>query len=242
MKNQLSEKINYVTKRIVSMKKSFIILLLVTLTWGVLGSSAQTKGNFSDWNIPPPLPPGTTGSKGGTGNTIALTPLPADLPSLTLPASDDIALSPLPPVLTFSPAIAAPDQPLFPDANDKLPDIPMPDAPDAPPMPQTVPGDQLTTLSTGLPDVASPDLPAFPKIPDATADKSAYKRYPLPLMPAVITPPVPKISSPVEFPYTGWFVPPVPSNVHFILVLPPNPGNTKPSIKKTQKAKKTVQG
>ncbi len=224
------------------MKKPVVILLLITLTLGVFGSFAQTKGNFSDWNVPPPLPPGTTGSKGIAGNTIAFTPLPANLPLLTLPATGEIVLSPLAPVLTLSPAIATPDQPLFPDANDKLPEIPMPDAPDAPPMPQTVPGDQLTTPGTDLPDVISPDLPAFPKMPDVTADKPADKRYPLPLMPAVVTPPVPKISSSMAFPYTGWFVPPVPSNVHFALILPPNPGNTKPSIKKTQKAKKTVKG
>jgi hypothetical protein len=222
-------------------KKSVVILLLITLTWVAFGSFAQTKGNFSDWNVPPPLPPGTTQAKDGAdGNKISLASLLTDLPPLAQPAIEDIIPGPLPPVLTFSPIVATPDQPLFPDVNDKLPDMPMPDVPDAPAMPQHTPADLVTEVNTDLPAVESPGLPAFPKIPAATVDKPADKRYPLPLMPAVVTAPVPKISSSMAFPYTGWFVPPVPSNVHFTFVLPPNPGNTKPSTKKTKKAKKNV--
>jgi hypothetical protein len=228
-------------KKRIAMKTTIIILLLIALTGSEKYAFAQTKNNFSDWNVPPPLPPGNP-AKGEAKNKTAVIPPLTDVPPVTLPKTDEVKIPALPPVLLSAPVVSAPEQPLFPDSPFQLDDIPLPLIPDAPVLPQQNLQDQLSETDTELPVVASPEMPDFPNIPDITVDRFPNIAVPIPLLPAILKPPVPGLPQWASFSFTGWAIPPVPSNVHFALVLPQGSGTIKSKPKTTKKVKRANKG
>lgn len=220
------------------MKTPVIILLLIALAGSAQHAGAQIKSNFSDWNVPPPLPTGTMDKGAVPNKKTVITPL-TDVPPVSLPRAGQIKLAELPPIMLTAPAALPPDQPAFPGIPLQFVDIPLPSLPDAIDMPQHVPKDQLNQVITDVPDPADPAMPDFPKIPDAATDKFPNTPTPLPVIPDIPKQVVPAMQ-PGMFPFTEWSIPPVPPALHFVLVLPPdNSTGIKSRPKTGRKAKKT---
>jgi len=219
------------------MKTPVIILLLIALAGSAQQAGAQIKSNFSDWNVPPPLPPGTM-DKGAVANKKTVITLLTDVPPVSLPQTGQIKLDELPPIMLIAPTVPPPDQPTFPGIPLQLADMPLPSLPEAIAMPQHIPKDQVSQVITDMPDPADPAMPDFPKIPDVTADKFPSALAPLPIIPGIPKQPA-YAMQPGIFPFTEWSIPPVPAAVHFMPVLPDSPTGIKSSSKTGPKVKKT---
>ena len=214
------------------MKKLIIILLFVTLFSGGEHAFAQVKSDFSDWNVPPPVPPGTL-NKQTTKNNITITP-PSDVPVPGQPVSGPVKLPDPGPVITTFLNVDAPGQPTLPGGSVKTDDIPDPKAPNALNPPEHPPGDQADEGAIDMPNPAAPELPAFPPIKDISSGSSNEKMPKLPVTPFLLKPAVNGNFSTQLFPYSLWVMPGVPGNVPFRQpVAGPGANDNKPGKAKT---------
>ena len=195
------------------MKKLIIVLVFVTLFSGAEYAFAQVRSDFSDWNVPPPVPPGTINKQTTKGN-IAITP-PSDVPVPAQPISGPVKLPDPGPVITTFLSVNAPRQPTLPPGFAKTNDIPDPTAPDALNPPEHPPADRAVDGATDMPNPPAPELPGFPSIPDTSGRTSNEKTAKLPVAPVVIKPAASGNFSVELFPYVIWVTPDVPNNVPF---------------------------
>ena len=220
------------------MKKIFILLMLIGLAGMTCGAYAQT-GDGSDWNVPPPLPPGTI-PKGAVprkiGKATDISPV-VDVPQPAMPKLGEVELAALSPVSSIIPAVAVPYQPVFPSLPFETPEIPVPAAPEAMDLPKQVPADEIIGTTTDFPEPQAPDMPATPNTP-VTTGKDPVETFKVPLTPGLLQQPVVNDLPGASFPFTEWSVLPIVSNIHFVLVLPDEKGDirSKPkALKRKQK-------
>ena len=207
----------------------------MVLAGASLGGYAQT-GDRSDWNVPPPVPPGSIPKgtvPGKTGKT-TITPATTDVTRPGVPKLGSVRLADLPPVSLILPVVNVPGQPAFPLMPFDVPVIPLPDVPDAIDLPKQAPVDEATTDEAEFPEPTAPEMPAMPAAPLTNPDKNTVAPFKVPLTPPLVTQLSPGALSVSIFPFSDWQVPPIPSNLHFVLVLPGEKGNirSKPKILK----------
>jgi hypothetical protein len=218
--------------------KLFVICILVALA--VLGTikraNAQT-GNFSDWNVPPPLPPGNvtkTTVPGKNCTHVIIAPF-VDVPVPAMPKTSPVQVPRLGAVSLTAPAADAPQQPGFPQVSGNLPQTPNPAAPDAPALPQQNQQDAATPTVINLPEPSAPSMLDFPKLPDVSTGNARNLPMPIPILPGVqhtgLT------FAPLSAPGNAWSIPGIPQNISMVLVLPNDPGNTRPAPKPSPKTK-----
>jgi len=165
-----------------------LIVTLIAVTCFLNPASAQ-KNNLSDWHVPPPLPPGSitkgaTTGKSATGKPVILTL--SDVPAASLPAGPAVKLPMLAAISTTSPLVNSPDQPIILGVDAGLPEIPLPGAPDAAPLPKQSYQDTQIPAGTDLPVPAAPEMPAFPPEPTPTGQTTGVKAS-IPLTPDVVS-------------------------------------------------------
>ena len=200
----------------------------------------QVKNDFSDWNVPPPVPTGTI-PKGAGGVkpavSLPLTDIPA--PGLQL---IDLKLAALSPILQTAPDVPAPEQPKFPSSPFELPDIPLPQAPHAMDLPKQTLHDQIEETSTNMPEPAAPEMPAFPKMPDVKQQSTDDGVLKFPVIPPIIVQPDPVALPAGDFPFLEWPAPGIPLNTEIGPGQAANPddGKVKPDTKK--KTSKKLKG
>jgi hypothetical protein len=190
------------------MKRLVIICLIMTFYLEAQRALCQVKSDFSDWNVPPPVPTGTIPKgPGGAKTTVLLLPADVTAPSLQ---SIDLKLAGSFPISQTAPDVQAPEQPKFPPLPFNAPDIPLPAVPPAIGLPKQTLHDEITESNTDMPEPVAPEMPAFPKMPVLTqkpADEGVLK---LPLIPAIIVQPDPSALPLDAFPFLEWPVPGIP--------------------------------
>lgn len=202
-----------------------LLPLLVFIVTGIVCTvnpvSAQVRSNQSDWNVPPPLPPGTlpkanTITKGATGQPVTLTI--GDVPTLTLPAISPVQMPALAAISTTSPVVAPPEQPAILEMQTGLPEIPSPEAPEAPSLPKQSLHDAEVPVVIDLPIPASPDLPPAPAEPSSSSGQPGNTGGTLPVIPEVLSLFGP--AAPPAGTFEPWPTPGIPENAGFKMVAP----------------------
>lgn len=220
------------------MKKSGAFLLAFALCLATLTAFCQVKSNFSDWNVPPPVPPGTLPKSPPPKVKIAQTPADVQAPS----TGDVFNLKPaqLSAILQTAPEVEAPSQPEFPALPFATPEIPLPKAPDAVGLPQQTPTDEITETYTDMPEPPEPDLPVAPKTPEETQGQANIGDINIPLTPSIITRPVTVTLPAGAFPFIKWPLPAVPEsiNVPAAVTIEKNQDNKIINKKKTVKQRR----
>jgi len=176
-----------------------------------LNKADAQPGNQSDWNVPPPLAPGTItrgDNDGRPSNGAAAALIFTDVSAALLPSAG-FSVPELPPISAVAPQVSQPSQPVG-DVLAALSDMPLPDAPDTPAMPDRTIQDAPEPPVTDIPLPAPPDLPAPPPEPAGSAIQNNGNTGVLPLMPAVDSPVL--LTAPPA-PQTFWTTPPVPQNI-----------------------------
>jgi hypothetical protein len=196
---------------------AFIFTLIAIA--GFLNTAHAQKNNLSDWNVPPPLPPGnlTKGNiidNGGPGKPIIL--ILNDIPPMLLPPFSPVELPLLAAISTTPPFVNTPAQPGILDIDKSLPDIPLPAAPDAPPLPNQALQDGPLQPGDNVPVPAAPEMPVLPREPKPS-DQTTNIKLPIPLMPGLINPSL--ILEPGNQ-IDAWPTPGIQENINFKLVLP----------------------
>lgn len=220
------------------MKKILILLMLVSLA-GITGRTYAQTGDRSDWNVPPPLPPGTVPKgavPGKAGKAATVVPV-VDVPQPAMPKLGEVELAALSPVSLIIPVAAVPYQPAFPSLPFETPEIPVPAVPETIDLPKQAPADEITGATTDFPEPQAPEMPATPNAP-LTTGKGPVETFKVPLTPGLLQQPVVNDLPGTSFPFTEWSVLPIVSNIHFVLVLPDEKGDirSKPkALKRKQK-------
>lgn len=154
-------------------------------------ASAQIN-NASDWNVPPPLPPGSVTKGVTTGKAATVVLSLVDISAGSLPAVRLAQIPGLAPVATTSPAVNTPEQPAEPAIiSTGIPEIPHPGAPDAPPLPKQVMADVQIPLATDLPFTAAPEMPPLPPEPSVIGQSVVTVKRSVPLLPGMVSAPTP---------------------------------------------------
>jgi hypothetical protein len=192
----------------------------------VLGCSdhaiAQSRNNQSDWNVPPPLTPGTITKGGARGNGSAGKPIVltlTDIPAVPQPFVSVTQMPVLAAISSTPPVVDVPDQPNTNDAAAGLSEIPSPEAPEAPHLPKQTLQDLQFSSVMDLPLPESPELPAAPIEPTISGHVNIIKG-PIPVMPD-ITGTVPLLQPSENL--TPWSIPKIPESEVFKMI-PPNGG------------------
>lgn len=233
-----SSYISQKTGKIRSGGKLLRILIFTLIAFaGCLNQAMAQKFNLSDWNVPPPLPPGTTTKgnttgKAATGKSAVLTL--SDIRGVSLPAAPPVQVPVLAAVSTTSPSVNSPGQPTLLDAGAGLPDIPSPDAQDASQLPKQSLHDEVVSSIVDLPIPQEPEMPVFPAEPTASTQTTTAKSF-IPLMPGVISLPSPSLPS--DDGINPWSSPGIPDNTGFKLMTPADAKPTKSRGKGSEKAK-----
>ncbi|MDP9077568.1 MAG: hypothetical protein M3O71_09120 [Bacteroidota bacterium] len=217
------------------MKKVIYVLLLLGFIAVSLTASAQ-NGDFSDWNVPPPMPPGRMNKTITPGKLKTTVVVPVvDLPSFPLPKTAGVKLGKLAPVSSEIPEVAIPKQPAFPTTPTLLAEIPLPDVPEAPGLSGQAPQDKINNDVIDIPVPEAPDMPDMPKAPIVTSSSSAAP-VEIPVTPLLPTQVAPVMST--DFPFTDWLLPLIPVSTNFNFLLPDSSDNANPKPKAIQKAKR----
>ncbi|WP_169927051.1 hypothetical protein [Mucilaginibacter auburnensis] len=151
-------------------------------------SRAQVA-NQSDWNVPPPLAPGTItkgDAEGRAGSRSTAVLRISDVTATVQPAAP-YSVPELAPVSTTPPATNQPEQPAS-EMIAALPDTPLPEAPETPQMPDRTMQDAPEPPLAAVPMPAAPELPAPPQMPTGSANSVTTNNGLFPLMPAVSQP------------------------------------------------------
>lgn len=220
-------------ERIRGRSKLIPVLLLAAMSVCVNRTLAQSRNNQSDWNVPPPLVPGTINkgniSKSGSAGkqpTLNIT----DVPAVSQPAVAPVQMPVLAVILTTPPPVNMPDQPVI-VGQPGLPDIPSPEAPEVPSLPKQTLKDVPVAASVliDLPLPESPEMPPQPTAP-APSGVSTVLKGSIPVMPGVFD----------AFPFSlnpgdvaPWSVPLIPESASFKLVIPADDKSSKPGSKAT---------
>ena len=193
------------------MKRMLFVFLLFTFCLKAQYSLCQVKNDFSDWNVPPPVPPGTIPKGPGGGQPPILLQL-SDVPAPDLQLINFKLVS-LSPILQTAPDVPAPEQPQFPSLPFDVPDIPLPQVPRAMDLPkQTFHDEVIPDGNTDMPEPAAPEIPELPKMPVTTQKPSDNIDLKLPVIPAIVAQPV-SVALPADaFPFIDWPVPGIPVN------------------------------
>jgi len=212
-----------------------LVLLFLIMTFYMEGQQAlcQVKGDFSDWNVPPPIPTGTI-PKGPGGVKPAVLQPPPDVPALTLELID-LKLAASSPILQTAPDVQAPAQPELPPLPFDVPDIPLPQVPGAIALPKKTPHDEILENNTDMPEPAAPEMPVLPKPPQVTSQSTDEGVLKLPVIPAIMVQSGSAALPADAFPFLEWPVPDIPENTEMSTVLSGNPDNNK--VKPTNKKK-----
>ena len=209
----------------IRMRKLIPALMVVSLCLGAQYAFSQVKGDFSDWNVPPPVPPGTIPKGAITNKQLAIQP-PVDVPAPSLQFPANVRLTALAPVIETALDVPAPTQPAFGPLPFAVPDMPLPEVPAALAPPKPAPHDEVIEGLTEMPDVPVPDLPPAPKIPEAGTLPPSTEILKLPIMPGII--PQPDISVPTNsFPFNLWPAPAIPLNPDVTITPPVEMNNDK---------------
>lgn len=195
----------------------FVWLLVV---FGCLGhATAQNRNNQSDWNVPPPLTPGTI-TKGNTprngqgGKPIVLTL--TDIPAVAQPFVSATQAPVLAAIGSTPPVADVPDQPDIDGASTGLSEIPLPEAPETPHLPKQTIHDLQFSSVTDLPLPESPELPQAPVEPTVSGQVNIIKG-PIPVMPDIAgTIPLLQPSGDLM----PWSIPEIPESDSFKMVSP----------------------
>ena len=200
----------------------------------------QVKNDFSDWNVPPPVPTGTIPKGPGGARPVVLQP-PADIPAPNL-QSIDLKLAVLSPVSQTAPDVQAPAQPQFPVLPFQVPDIPLPEVPHAMELPKQTFHDAIEESNTHMPEPTAPEMPALPKMPDVSQSPSAEGALKLPLIPPIVIQPAAATLPADDFPFLEWPVPGIPgiTEIGAGQMANPDDNNLKPNTKK--KTPKKIKG
>jgi len=221
-----------------SVKRIIHILLLMAFTLGARDALSQKKSDFSDWNVPPPIPPGSI-QKGRAVDKNIHIQLPVDVAVPDLQFNADLKFITIVQVSKASPDVAAPEQPLFPGMPFRVDEIPSPAIPKALDLPKDAPQDEVNEDITGMPSPKAPEMPDLPKMPVVTEGQSNGVPSRLPVVPSILKQPVPELTGGTTFPFTEWPAPPIPLTVHFTIVLEDKPENKlKPDPIKKSKRKR----
>ncbi len=189
----------------------------------VLGSmdhaTAQSRYNQSDWNVPPPLTPGTitkgnTPGSSSTGKPVVLTL--TDIPMVSQPFVSTTQAPVLAAIGTTPPVVDAPGQPNIDGAAIGLPEIPSPGAPETPHLPKQTMQDLQFSSVIDLPVPESPELPPASVEPTVSGKINMIKG-PVPVMPE-ITDVMPVLQPTGDI--NPWSIPQIPENTGFKLALP----------------------
>lgn len=196
------------------------IWLLVVLGCTDL-AKAQSRSNQSDWNVPPPLTPGTI-NKGNTphGNGSVAKPVVltlSDIPVVSQPFVSATEAPLLAAIGTTPPVVDAPDQPNINDVVSGLPEIPSPDAPETPRLPKQTMQDLQFSSVIDLPLPESPELPPSPVEPSVSGQVNMIKG-PIPVMPEITGTVL--LLQPSES-LTPWSIPEMPESENFKMISPP---------------------
>jgi len=221
-------------KKNTAIKTALNILLLLGFA-AITGPSFAQQKDFSDWNVPPPVPPGSM-AKGGTPPKATIAAPVIDVPHFALPKIAAVKISKLDPVLTTAPKVVIPGQPAFPATPFLVDAIPLPEIPEALSLPNKVPQDKAGTDFADLPEPEAPDMPDMPKSPDAITGKFSGVPAKIPATPLLPTQVVPFIST--DFPFTEWPLPPIPVNPPFKFTFRNSSDDVSSKPKIIQKVKK----
>jgi hypothetical protein len=219
------------------MKRFAFVFLVITFCLQSQFAFCQVKGDFSDWNVPPPVPTGTIPKAPGGAKPISLAP-PSDIAAPNQPLTD-LKLAALSAAFQGASDVPAPAQPQFPSMPFAVPDIPLPLIPVAMGLPKQTLHDEIIENNTDMPQPAVPETPELPKMPKAIQKPSGNIDLKLPLIPAIIAQPG-TVGLPAEaFPFQEWPVPEIPENAEITASLPANinddkvkPDNKKKTAKK----------
>jgi hypothetical protein len=169
------------------------------------------RGNQSDWNVPPPLTPGTI-TKGDTEGRLGTSGKAALIFTDVTPAAQPtslVSVPELPPISAVPAEVSTPEQPV---AENVLADAPLPQVPEMPAMPGLSLQDVAEPLVTDIPMPAVPDMPPLPSEPVGSAGQNTTSSGLLPLMPAVSAPPVSFNGPPAEA--VIWTTPAIPQIIN----------------------------
>lgn len=194
------------------------VWLLVVL--GCLGrATAQNRSNQSDWNVPPPLTPGTITKGNIQGNGPAGKPIVltlTDIPTVLQPFVSATQMPVLAAIGSTPPMVDAPDQPGINGASTGLSEIPLPEAPETPHLPKQTIYDLQFSSVMDLPLPESPELPLSPVEPTVSGQVNIIKG-PIPVMPD-ITDAVPLLWPSGDL--MPWSIPEIPESENFKMVSP----------------------
>jgi hypothetical protein len=191
------------------MKKLIVICLSIIFSAAAYPAAGQVRSDFSDWNVPPPIPPATIPKQPGKNNLIILPQTEVPVPGQ--PVGEPVRLSELGPVITNFLNVDAPSQPEFEGLQQEWAGLPHPQAPAAIDPPKTTPNDQVEEGLTAMPDVVAPGMPSMPSAP---AGAGATDKTPvLPILPDLMQPLTTGTISGNPFPFTLWGLPGIPVNV-----------------------------
>jgi len=197
----------------------FIWLLVV---WGCLDNAiAQSRNNQSDWNVPPPLTPGTI-TKGNTrqGNGSAGKPVVLTLTDIPVVSQPFVSATQGPVLAALGstpPVVDIPDQPNINTGVSGLPEIPLPEAPEMPRLPKQTIQDLQFSSVVDLPLPESPELPPSPVEPTLSGQVNIIKG-PIPVMPDITGTVL--LLQPSEN-LTPWSIPEIPESESFKMISPP---------------------
>jgi hypothetical protein len=214
-----------------------LVLTLIAITGCLTPAIAQNRNNQSDWNVPPPLAPrnlikGDIAAKNTAAKPVLIL---SDIPAIAQPPGPPVQMPVLAAIGTTVPVVNIPDQPNGRGDGIVLNDIPMPAAPDAPPLPKQNLHDAPVTAVPDLPVPESPELPPLPAEPIPSAQTATISGA-IPVMPDIVSPP--ELSLPPAGDLDPWSTPGIPENASFKLVIPPA-NNRSGAGKGTKKVKST---
>jgi len=196
--------------------QSIPALLTATLLIILSGKATAQRGNQSDWNVPPPLAPGsitkgdTEGRPGNNGTAIlTITDVTA-----AIQTAGSFTVPELAAISTIAPAANQPEQPGR-EMIAALSDTPLPEIPEAPQLPERTIADAPEPPVAPVPLPEVPELPEPPQAPVGVANTTGPNTGILPLMPDVAQP------APLSEPPSGsilWNTPGLPEVMNFKLI------------------------
>jgi len=162
------------------------MLLAFVLATALFTRAIAQINNASDWHVPPPLPPGNT-TQGTTSSKPATFVLNlSDIPGVVLPGAGAVRVPALAPLSTTQPAVTTPEQPGTSLTVTGAGEIPLPGAPDAPPLPKQTMQDVPVATTVDLPIVPEPEMPPLPSEPKPSGQTAATgQRGVVPLLPDI---------------------------------------------------------
>lgn len=195
------------------------LVWLIVISGCLDHAAAQNRSNQSDWNVPPPLTPGTI-TKGNTqGGATATKPVVltlTDIPMVSQPFVSATQMPVLAAIGSTPPVVDAPSQPNINGEAVGLPEIPSPETPETPQLPKQTIHDLQFSAVVDLPLPESPELPPAPVEPTVSGQVTIVKG-PIPVMPDV-TGTVPLLQPNESL--IPWSIPEVPENESFKMISP----------------------